>query len=931
MDKTHKSSGNSQENILKLINNSEKYTKETSHFFKHNHEILRSGSVPNNLGFQQKTQGFNDPSAQIPKKPVAKAIFPSTNSKISSFPEKNARNPANLAEKTRNTKRNLLRNCNIALNLVNKDISSLNLQIIEKNALQFLNLSNNKFKRFPEELREFPQLKSLKIDHNFIKTVPQWAISAFVSLEILSIADNLLQDLSFLDGKDGNTAQNFCDSLKFLDVSFNHIDFLPGTLQKLRSLNSLRVHNNDFLKIPTSLRNLGNLQEFTLEWFKYLRNDAPKSNESVFSCLKQRFSHYFSLTFEGFGDLLAEGKASKLYVLVFFHFLEKSEREDEKNFVYFLDLLSFFLQGSGHAMNINEISKETGQSLMHKAALNEEIGVMKSLIFFEFEHLNLLDLNKHTALSLSIQEERYFAAKVLIYNGANVEIGGNLLGNCLNLAVIKLQVFLIEDLLKFGADPNGNDPEGNSPLHYISTVFSRDVEKSTKIMGKLLEFGADPNGKNLDSWSPIHLAVKKEQLDAIKCMVSWNKQLRNAKNSQVSEGKAKNVKRKPFKLSKKGGVDKWTPLHIAVSLTNYNIVQLLLENNADIYATNISNRKPVAFCRSAGILKLLRVHEKNACKQLKTHGFRRSFLGKDEKISDIDEKSRILETTCDIEEEKVVKNLVLASNDINKMDKFHRLIQNPNVFCLEKRGLGKETRIARSKSSLDFTNFNKINGFLQEFFNKYKNMQFSLLKYKKLIIDGFSHYSLSELLGNLTTIKGFYYKLLEEINVLEGNSITLETVQRVLSQKTEIKEIFKALKNSYYLIQRSCLEILTDLLGKLRSQLKEKQENAYKSLFIGENILSFIMNEKIKGKNEEITKEFLSELGSKIASVYTILGEISFSLRFEAGILLKSVNFKGKGLHAEPIIRNFGGKIGESHAFSKANGKNNAEKKRSYF
>lgn len=930
MEKTHKSSGNSQENILKLINNSEKYTKETSHFFKHNQEILRSGSVPNNLGIQQKNLAINDTNPQISRKMITKAIIP-TKPIISDFIEKNTRNPA---EKLRNTKKNMLRNCNIALNLVNKDLCSLNLQIIEKNALQFLNLSNNKFKRFPEELREFPHLKSLKIDHNFIKTIPQWTIFAFISLEILSISDNLIQDLSFLDCKESlNNSQSFCDSLKFLDISFNHIDFLPISLQKLKNLNSLRLHNNDFLKIPTSLRNLGNLQEFTLDWFKYLKNEEKKCNESNFCSLKQRFSHYFSLSFEGFCDLFTEGKASKLYVLVFFHFLEKSEKEEEKNFVYFLELLSFFLQGSGNALNINEIYQESGQSLMHKAVLNEEIGVMKSLIFFEFEHLNLLDFNKHTALSLSIQEERYFAAKVLIYNGANVEIGGNLMGNCLNLAIIKLQVFLIEDLLKFGADPNGNDPEGNGPLHYISTIFARDLEKSAKIMMKLLEFGANPNAKNLDLWSPIHLAVKKEQVDAIKSMVSWNKSLKVVnKGSQIFENKLKNLKKKPFKFNKQGGCDKWTPLHIAVSLSNYNIVRLLLENKGDIYATNLSNKKPAAYCRSAGILKLLRIHEKNLCKPLINQGFRRSFLGKEDRVSDFDEeKSKIMETACDIEEEKVVKNLVLASNDINKIEKFHRLIQNPNVFCLEKRGLGKETRMIRSKSSMDFSNFNKINGFLQEFYNKYKNMQFSLLKYKKLIIDGFSHYSLSELLGYLTTIKLFYYKLLEEIKVLEGNSITLETVQRFLSQKSEIKEIFKAFKNSYYLIQRSFLEIITDLLLKLKNELNEKKENSYKTLFLGENILSFIINEKIKGKNDDITNAFLHEINEKINSIFKILWEIGFSLRLEAGILLKSLNCKNKNFNVEPIIKNFGSKMGENNIFSKLNGKTQVEKKRNIF
>jgi Leucine-rich repeat (LRR) protein len=140
--------------------------------------------------------------------------------------------------------KNLLKSCNIALNLVNKA------------SLQFLNISSNKFKRFPEELRQFPNLKSLKLDHNLIKTLPQWLGSSFKSLEILSVSDNLLQDLSFMDSNELKGSLGV--SLRFLDVSFNHIDHIPIQIQHLKDLKALRLHNNDFLCIPTSIRNITN-------------------------------------------------------------------------------------------------------------------------------------------------------------------------------------------------------------------------------------------------------------------------------------------------------------------------------------------------------------------------------------------------------------------------------------------------------------------------------------------------------------------------------------------------------------------------------------------------------------------------------------------------------------------------------------------------
>lgn len=917
-----------QGNILKLISNSEKYSKETSHFFKHNHEILRSGSLPNGIHAQKSTSVPDDSINQIPRKTTSKAVLPVGN-KLANLHEVNEP-PKILSNRTNFNvlKKNMLKNCNIAINIVNKDLCSLNTQAIEKKTLQFLNISSNKFRRFPEELKEFINLKSLKIDHNFIKTLPNWLISTFPSLEILSISDNLIQDLSFMDSKE-EVNKHLQKSLKFFDVSCNHIDFLPSSLQNFRELNCLRVHNNDFLKIPTSLKNLEKLQEFTLDWFKYIKKDDNKINEAVFSSLKQRFSPYFTLNLEGFNDLINEGKASKLYTLVFCYFLRKCEKEEEKNFIFFLDLMNFFYQGSGFTMEINQILPEKGQSLMHKAVMNEEIGVIKSLIFFEFEHLDLIDSNNHSALSLAIYEERYFAAKVLIYNGANVEIGGNVMGSCLNIAIIKMQTFLIEDLLKFGADPNGKDTDGNTPLHYISSIYSKDVEKSSKIISKLLEYGADPNSKNIDLWSPIHLAVKKEQIEALNFMFSWNKQLNSSSKNQMAviENKEKKIEKRPFKISKKGGNDKWTPLHIAVSIANFNIINLLLENKADIYAVNIANKKPIFYCRSVGILKLLRIHERKILSSLRGQSsgnlklsFMQSFIMKYDKNSDDvdEERSKIMDTIYDIEEVKTIKNLVLASNDINKLEKFHRFIQKPMVSSLASKNFNMVPKLARSKSNFELTNFNKISSILQEFNNKYKNMQFSLMKYKKSMIDGFSHYTLSEVLGYLTGIKVISYKLHAELKALELNSINLENLHKLLNQQNEMKEIMNILKESYFLVQKCSLEILYDLIFKILD-FNQKKETKIKAFIFLENLLSFISIEKKNEKNEEISKIFFKEAGDKLKIMFSPIWETGCFLRFEECLFLLTIINKNIKLqfHNTPQIKVLG--KNEIKTFSKLN------------
>jgi len=65
------------------------------------------------------------------------------------------------------------------------------------------------------------------------------------------------------------------------------------------------------------------------------------------------------------------------------------------------------------------------------------------------------------------------------------------------------------DLLKRGANPNAQDSEGNTPLHYIMAIFHRDKEYSSKICDLLLQFRADPNILNKDQWAPIHLLSRR--------------------------------------------------------------------------------------------------------------------------------------------------------------------------------------------------------------------------------------------------------------------------------------------------------------------------------------------------------------------------------------------------------------------------------------
>lgn len=567
----------SDNNIKNLILSSSRYTKETLLFFKQKHEFLRSGSLST----------------------IKKPLSPK---------EKTQRKP-------------LLKAYNIALNLNNKELSFLKLENIEKANIQFINLSNNRFREFPIEIQPLINLKSLKIDHNYIKTLPNWLFSSFKLLEILSIGDNLIKDLISIENNE-NTLE-----LKYLDVSFNNIENLPLKLDNLKNLNSLRINNNHFLKLPISLIKLVNLKELTLDWFKYV--GFTKEKELLFQTLKARFKIYFELTFDGFSALIDEGRLNRLYIEILYSFFN----EKGGKWAYLPEILGFFENNLD--FDLKAIESHTNQSLLHKAVLNEEIGIIISLISKEYPLLDLLDKENFSALSLAINKEHYFSAKLLLYKGASLIVGIK----PIFLAMNKIQAFLIEDLLKFGQNPNEIDSLGNTPLHYLASLYDKYEENGVKILKMLIKAGTLLNCRNNDLWAPLHIGVKRGEVGFVKAL--------------LEEG---------ANVNKRGGGENWTALHIAISIGDYEIIKLLLSYKADLYSENSKGVKPISYCKSSTILKTIRKHEKILIKEVFNNN--RGYI------------NHFIENSYDLEEEKGVKIQNLIVNV--RFSRSKSLLQSPN-------------------------------------------------------------------------------------------------------------------------------------------------------------------------------------------------------------------------------------------------------------
>jgi len=170
-------------------------------------------------------------------------------------------------------------------------------------------------------------------------------------------------------------------------------------------------------------------------------------------------------------------------------------------------LVTFLENYCSQVFDINSIDNRL-RTPLHNAAVKGDNGVLEGLLLGKAE-ANLLDKDNCTPLCLAIREENFDAAVVLINSNVDVNLGGGIFGSPMHLAVVKLEVWIVKKLIMNGADVNKTDCDGNTPLHFVMNVFSKNPLKCTSIAEQLIMNGAKVNIKNSDNWAPLHLAARK--------------------------------------------------------------------------------------------------------------------------------------------------------------------------------------------------------------------------------------------------------------------------------------------------------------------------------------------------------------------------------------------------------------------------------------
>lgn len=253
------------------------------------------------------------------------------------------------------------------------------------------------------------------------------------------------------------------------------------------------MHGNRYTSFPCTFSNLlkGNLEELSLEWFLYAKPPRNKLVKKGVSDGKELFDSMLVLC-----NLLIKYKMNDCAMITFLENYSTPSPNKPSN------------QANNSLFNIDHVDNRM-RTPIHNAAVKGDLGVVEGLLLGK-ANPNTLDKDNCTPLCLAIREDKFDTAVILINSAVvDVNLGGGIFGSPMHLAVVKLEVWIVKKLLMRGADVNKADCDGNTPLHLVMNVFSKNSQKCMSICDLLISHGAKANMKNNDNWAPLHIAARK--------------------------------------------------------------------------------------------------------------------------------------------------------------------------------------------------------------------------------------------------------------------------------------------------------------------------------------------------------------------------------------------------------------------------------------
>lgn len=130
-----------------------------------------------------------------------------------------------------------------------------------------LDLSRQKRKEMPEEIRKFRNLQVLKFSRNNLKEVPDW-IGEFRNLQVLDLGYNKIK---VIPPSIGN-----CKQLIFLGLNRNIIETLPKEIGQLDALEVIEMWDNEVQYLPEEIKLLNNLKVLELRGILFSQQEQDQ-------------------------------------------------------------------------------------------------------------------------------------------------------------------------------------------------------------------------------------------------------------------------------------------------------------------------------------------------------------------------------------------------------------------------------------------------------------------------------------------------------------------------------------------------------------------------------------------------------------------------------------------------------------------------------
>ena len=245
---------------------------------------------------------------------------------------------------------------------------------------------------------------------------------------------------------------------------------------------------------------------------------------------------------------------------------------------------------------------------LHEAAMKGNLVEVERLIE-RGANINTKGTDEMTPLHFAAQESDWEIAEVLIKRGSDInaiDVNG---WTPLHFAALHGYEDMAVGLIYNGANVNAMANDATSPLHYAAYMGHRDV------VDLLISKGADVNASKIYGWDlnqDYGLERMFERIDVVELvMFRCSNEVNSSKPPSGLSNNIAEVRMKAPVAAKDEGVTGWTPLHYAGFNGHRDVVELLILNGADVYATDILCKTPsdyAAFWGHAGVVEMLRTH-----------------------------------------------------------------------------------------------------------------------------------------------------------------------------------------------------------------------------------------------------------------------------------------------------------------------------------